>query len=81
MWWNSSTSQIAIWEMSAGTPVVEQTIATVPTGWQIAGTGNSYGPGATDILWFNSSTNQVAMWEMSGATPVAETTIAVVPSG
>ncbi len=70
LWRNSSTGQLAIWEMD-GTALLAGTgfISANPgSSWQISGTGDFNNDGKADILWNNSFTNQVAIWEMDGTT-------------
>jgi len=70
LWRNSSTGQVAIWEMN-GTTLLPGTgyISNIPDlTWKISGTGDFNGDGKADILWRNSSTGQLAIWEMNGTT-------------
>ncbi|MCY7273332.1 MAG: FG-GAP-like repeat-containing protein [Phormidesmis sp. CAN_BIN44] len=74
LWRNSSTGQLAIWEMD-GTTLLPGTgyISNTPDAtWQIArtvnGTGDTNGDGLSDIFWYNTVTNQTAVWEMNGTT-------------
>jgi hypothetical protein len=53
---------VAIWFLN-GTQVTQSTgVATVPTTWAIAGTGDFNGDGKSDILWHNTTTGDVAIW-------------------
>jgi sucrose-6-phosphate hydrolase SacC (GH32 family) len=72
LWRNSSTSQLAIWEMD-GIALLPGTgfLADAPdSSWQIArtvnGTDDANGDGLSDIFWYNTTTNQTAVWEMNG---------------
>jgi hypothetical protein len=68
--WRSTNGDTGIWLMT-GTTTQVQTVAmvnlgTVPTSWNIAGTGDFNGDGYTDILWYNAN-GDTGVWLMTGA--------------
>jgi len=54
-------------------------IATAPSNWHIAGTGDFNGDGKSDILWQDTA-GDVAIWEMNGANILANPLVATVAS-
>jgi len=72
--WQSDTGQAYIWNMD-GLSATGGGFAyhdangnglTIPTEWQVKGTGDFNGDGYGDILWRNANTGQVFAWLMKG---------------
>ncbi len=69
LWRNTTTGDLAIWEMS-GTTILNPSnsgLGSVPTTWSIVGTGDFNGDGYADILWRDTA-GDLAIWEMNGTT-------------
>ena len=90
---NPVTQQVAFWLMT-GTTVMDGafallngTIATLPPGWQVSGTGDFNSDGQLDLVLHNAATQQVAFWLMTGTTvmdgafALLNGTIATLPPG
>jgi hypothetical protein len=43
LWQNSSTGQVALWQLNGATPVAETTVATVPNTWNVIHTALAAG--------------------------------------
>ena len=54
-------------------------LGTVPTSWNIVGSGDFNADGKPDILWENSSTGQHVIWLMNGTNPIGAAALATVP--
>ena len=54
--------------MDGSTIATSTGVNTVPTTWQVVGTGDYNGDGKADILWRNASSGQNWMYLMDGAT-------------
>jgi hypothetical protein len=67
LWRNTSTGDLAIWEMNGTTVLNPGTsgVGAVPTTWSIVGTGDFNGDGKSDILWRDTA-GDIAIWEMNG---------------
>jgi streptogramin lyase len=65
--WRDTSGDVAMWFMNGLTISSAAGVATVPTNWNIYGTGDLNGDGKGDILWRDDSGN-VAVWFMDGAT-------------
>ena len=83
LWRNTSTNEVAIWEMNGTTILPSSAILATNPGanWQIAGTGDFNNDGNADILWRNTSTNEVAIWEMNGTTILPSSAILATNPG
>jgi hypothetical protein len=79
VWQNTSTGARAIWLMNGASYSSAVSLSTVPTQWQIAGTGDFNGDGKTDILWQNTSTGDRAIWFMHGTALASGIVFANVP--
>jgi hypothetical protein len=77
LWENTTTGQVAIWEMNGLQIQSAAVVATVP-GWHVEGTADVNGDGKSDILWQNASTGQTAVWEMNGLAIASVVTLAQV---
>src|SRR6201999_3686940 len=67
LWFNTATNAVGIWLMN-GTQWLSPPVnlGSVPTGWQIAGTGDFNGDGMSDILWRNAANTDLGIWLMNG---------------
>jgi hypothetical protein len=55
-------------------------VGSVPTNWQIVGTGDFNGDSKSDILWRDTNSGGVAIWFMNGATLTSAVGIGAVPT-
>ena len=64
LWRNSSSGDVALWLSNPGsaTSFTFDDLGTIPTSWQIAGTGDFNGDGKSDVLWRNGGSGDVALW-------------------
>ena len=65
LWRNPTTGEITNWLGQAnGSFVGNDTnfYTTIPTSWQVVGTGDFNGDGRDDLLWRNGSTGQTTNW-------------------
>jgi serralysin len=66
--WRNDSGTLALWEMDGPliTNAATSGIASAPdASWHIAGLGDFYGDGNTDILWHNDS-GELTIWRMNG---------------
>ena len=66
--------------MDGATIISSVNVNTVPTIWQVAGSGDYDGDGKADILWRNSTTGQNWMYLMNGNTITDSAEVNVVSS-
>jgi hypothetical protein len=60
--------------------VGSNSVLTVPTPWQVAGTGDYNGDGKSDILWRHPNTGQNWMYRMDGHLVVGSNSVLTVPT-
>ncbi|MBN8964810.1 MAG: VCBS repeat-containing protein [Rhizobiales bacterium] len=64
--WQSTTGQIAIWQMnSAGKQGSGTTAGSLASSWHVGDTGDFNADGKADILWHNDN-GQTMIWTMNG---------------
>ena len=78
---NLNSLQTAIWYLNNNVLVSGGYGPTLPSGWQIAGTGDFNSDGHADYLLFNRSTLQTAIWYMSGRTRIGAVYGPTIASG
>lgn len=66
LWRHTPTGNIALWYMNGTSVTSYTTIATTPTDWIIAGTGDFNNDRKPDILWRHTPSGTVALWYMNG---------------
>ncbi len=65
LWRNPTTGEITNWIGQANGSFVGNDAnfyTTIPTSWQVVGTGDFNGDGRDDLLWRNGSTGQITDW-------------------
>jgi hypothetical protein len=72
IWQDNVTGQRAVWLMNGTAWAGERFLPTIPTQWQIAGTGDFNADGKIDIVWQNSVTGARAIWLMNGTAWIGE---------
>jgi hypothetical protein len=80
IFWRDTTGNLSIWQMSGSQVVNSAGLGTVPTNWAVAGLGDFYGDGNTDILWRDSNTGTVVIWRLNGTQFQSAASLGVVPS-
>jgi hypothetical protein len=80
-WRNTTTGDVAIWQMNGTTISQASDFANVPVaaGWSIVGQRDFNGDGNADLLWRNSN-GDLAIWLMNGATVSQATDLGIVAS-
>jgi hypothetical protein len=77
---NTSTGQVAIWEMNGASVIGGGTVDANPgPAWQAIGAGAFNGGVRSDILFQNSSTGQVAIWDMGDTHVTGGGTVSASP--
>jgi len=75
LWRNASTGENALWLMNGTAQVATVSLGSLPTDWDLRGTGDFDSDGKTDILWRNTGTGadqgKNAIWLMNGTTLAA----------
>jgi uncharacterized repeat protein (TIGR03803 family) len=69
LWQNTTSRQVAIWEMNGTSVIGGGNLGDPGPGWQVIATGDFNGDGYSDILWQNTS-GEVAIWEMNGTSVI-----------
>ena len=62
VWYNATTNDVDIWEISNGHWAASADLGSHPAGWTIAGVGDFNGDGTTDILWQQTATGHTETW-------------------
>jgi uncharacterized protein (DUF2141 family) len=80
--WHNTNGDTSIWLMNGNGAQVQVLSATdlglVPTGWNVAVTGDFNGDRKSDILWSNNN-GDTSIWFMNGTTVSSLSDIGVVP--
>ncbi len=80
LWQDNSTGQRVIWLMNGTAYQSWVDLGTVPTSWNIVGSGDFNGDGKTDILWQDNSTGQRVIWLMNGTAYQSWVDLGTVPT-
>ena len=67
VWRNASTGGVELWSPNGSGGFTYESLSSVNTSWQIAGTGDFTGSGEDGILWRNASTGGVELWNPDGS--------------
>ncbi len=81
LWYDASTNDVDLWELSNGQWAGSVDIGTHPAGWTIAGVGDFNHEGTSDIVWYNATTNDVDIWEISNGHWAASADLGSHPAG
>ena len=78
VWRNTSTGDVAGWQVNALGLENSGGIGAVSTDWEIVGVGDLDGNGTADLAWRNTNTGEVAVWLMNGLVLDSSAVIATV---
>ena len=67
VWRNASTGGVELWTPNGSGGFTYESLSSVNTSWQIAGTGDFTGSGEDGIVWRNASTGGVELWNPDGS--------------
>jgi len=70
---------LAIWDMKDTAILHGNSLGSVPTNWNIAGTGDFNGDGNSDLLWRNDA-GVLAIWDMNDGAVIGGGSVATLPS-
>ncbi len=66
LWRNTRTQEVGLWQLNQTPNIDRKTILSVPSGWQVVGSGDFDRDGDSDLLWKNNLTSETAIWTMEG---------------
>ena len=78
IWRNPTTGENYVWYMDGTTRTSSVKLTTVPSPWEIVGTGDFNSDNKTDILWRNPTTGENYVWYMDGATRTSSVRFSIV---
>jgi FG-GAP-like repeat len=64
--WRNDNGALSLWQMSGNNVTSNNLVASLPSSWKIAGTGDFNGDKKADIVWRNEN-NAVSLWQMNGS--------------
>jgi hypothetical protein len=75
LWYNQSTGQLSIWDVSGTTVTGAETVSwtcggSCASSWKLIRTGDINNDGFTDAIWQNPTTGVVSAWLLNGATVI-----------
>ncbi len=78
LWRNKTTGEVRYWYMDNTTTLGNVSVATIPTAWDLVGTGDFNQDNKDDLLWRNKTTGEVKYWYMDNTTILGNVSVATV---